>query len=455
MEPKENKMGVMPVRKLIVNMSLPMMASMLVQALYNIVDSIYVSQISEGALTAVTLAFPLQNLMIAFATGIGVGVNALLSKSLGEKNFERADRAANAGLLLTLFNAVLFIFLGLFAVKPFIASQTGIAEIRGYGEVYLRIVCMLSMGLFFQVMFERLLQSTGLTFYSMVSQMTGAVINIILDPIMIFGLLGCPKLGVAGAAYATVTGQTVAALTGFVLNRKKNKEISLSLRLFLQPGMWVVGRIYRVGIPSVLMVAIGSVMTYFMNLILGTFTATAQAVFGVYFKLQSFFFMPIFGLNSGLIPVLAFNYGARRKDRIEEALGFALKLAVCIMVTGMLIFEAVPGVLLGMFDASEEMLKLGIPALRIIAVHFPLAGVSIALGSVFQAFSKSMYSLVVSICRQLVVLIPAAWLLAQTGVVRNVWLAFPIAEVSSLIISVFFFRKLYNSTVRTMEETKK
>ncbi len=450
MEAKENKMGVMPVKKLIVNMSLPMMASMLVQALYNIVDSIYVSQISEGALTAVTLAFPLQNLMIAFASGVGVGVNALLSKSLGEKNYDRADRAANAGLTLTLVNYVIFVLLGLFAVSPFIASQSGIEEIRRSGEVYLRIVTTLSAGLFFQVMFERLLQSTGLTFYSMISQMTGAVINIIFDPIMIFGLLGFPKLGVAGAAYATVLGQSVAAVLGLILNMKKNKEIHLSVPLVLAPGLWVVGRIYRVGVPSILMMAIGSVMTYMMNLILGSFTATAQAVFGVYFKLQSFFFMPVFGLNSGLIPVLAYNYGARNRKRIEEALAFALKLAVGIMILGTIVFECVPSLLLRMFDASPDMMAMGVTALRIIALHFPLAGASIALGSVFQAFSKSMYSLVISVSRQLVVLIPAAWLLAQTGSVQNVWFAFPIAEVVSLLLSLFFFRRLYNGIVKKL-----
>ncbi|MBP3877692.1 MAG: MATE family efflux transporter [Lachnospiraceae bacterium] len=423
---------------------------MLVQALYNIVDSIYVSQISEGALTAVTLAFPLQNLMIAFASGVGVGVNALLSKSLGEKNYDRADRAANAGLTLTLVNYVIFVLLGLFAVSPFIASQSGIEEIRRSGEVYLRIVTTLSAGLFFQVMFERLLQSTGLTFYSMISQMTGAVINIIFDPIMIFGLLGFPKLGVAGAAYATVLGQSVAAVLGLILNMKKNKEIHLSVPLVLAPGLWVVGRIYRVGVPSILMMAIGSVMTYMMNLILGSFTATAQAVFGVYFKLQSFFFMPVFGLNSGLIPVLAYNYGARNRKRIEEALAFALKLAVGIMILGTIVFECVPSLLLRMFDASPDMMAMGVTALRIIALHFPLAGASIALGSVFQAFSKSMYSLVISVSRQLVVLIPAAWLLAQTGSVQNVWFAFPIAEVVSLLLSLFFFRRLYNGIVKKL-----
>ena len=284
----------------------------------------------------------------------------------------------------------------------------------------------------------------------MISQMTGAVINIIFDPIMIFGLLGFPKLGVAGAAYATVLGQSVAAVLGLILNMKKNKEIHLSVPLVLAPGLWVVGRIYRVGVPSILMMAIGSVMTYMMNLILGSFTATAQAVFGVYFKLQSFFFMPVFGLNSGLIPVLAYNYGARNRKRIEEALAFALKLAVGIMILGTIVFECVPSLLLRMFDASPDMMAMGVTALRIIALHFPLAGASIALGSVFQAFSKSMYSLVISVSRQLVVLIPAAWLLAQTGSVQNVWFAFPIAEVVSLLLSLFFFRRLYNGIVKKL-----
>ena len=446
----ENKMGVMPVKKLILNMSLPMMASMLVQALYNVVDSIFVSMISEEALTGVTLAFPLQNLMIAFAAGVGVGVNALLSRSLGEKNYDKADAAANNGLLMTMVCAVLFLCLGLFAAGPFVATQTSDPVIREYGTTYLTIVCSMSFGLFFQVMLERLLQSTGRSVLSMASQMTGAVVNIIFDPIMIFGLFGFPKLGVAGAACATVLGQCVAAVLGLILNLKKNEEITLSFRRIFAPEAAIIRSILYVGIPSILMMSIGSVMTYLMNLILGGFSATAQAVFGVYFKLQSFVFMPVFGLNNGLIPVLAYNYGARKKKRIEESLRFALALAVSLMTVGLLVFELIPDRLLGLFGASENMLSIGIPALRIIALCFPFAGVCIALGSVFQAFARSMNSLIISLVRQLGILIPAAYLLSKTGVVTNVWWAFPIAESVSLVLSLFLFRRLYRTTVSTL-----
>lgn len=448
---KENKMGVMPVKKLIITMSLPMMISMLVQALYNVVDSIYVARLSESALTAVTLAFPLQNLMIALGSGTGVGINALLSRSLGQKKFDRSDAAANTGLLLTVFNAVVFLLVGLFAAEWFIRTQTTEAEIITAGATYLRIVTCFSLGIFFQLTFERLLQSTGLTIYSMISQAAGAIINIILDPIMIFGLLGMPALGVAGAAYATVIGQICAALIGLFLNLKFNKEIDFSFEKMFHPQFEIIQRIYAVGIPSILMMSIGSVMTYLMNLILISFSTTAAAVFGVYFKLQSFFFMPVFGLNNGLIPVLAYNYGARNKSRIDEALTFSVMVAFGIMVLGTIVMNLFPAQLLGFFNASGEMLKIGVPALHIISVHFPIAAVCIVMGSVFQAFSQSIYSLIISIGRQLVILIPAAWLLAQTGNVNNVWWCFLIAETASLILSVYYFRKIYASHVAVLE----
>ena len=450
MEYRENKMGIMPVKKLIINMALPMMISMLVQALYNVVDSIFVAKIEEDALTAVTLAFPMQSLMIAVGTGTGVGVNALLSKALGEKDFKRASKAANNGLFLTLASFVLFLMIGLFIAGPFISSQTSSSVISRYGTDYLRIVCCLSFGLFFQVMFERLLQSTGRTVQSMISQGTGAIVNIILDPIMIFGLLGFPRLGVAGAAYATVIGQMCAACMGLYMNLKHNPEIRLSMADIMHPDKEIVKRVYYVGIPSILMVSIGSIMTYMMNRILIAFSTTATAVFGVYFKLQSFIFMPVFGLNNGLIPVLAYNYGARNKGRIVEALKFSLCLAVGIMITGMLIFQLIPETLLGLFNASEEMISIGRPALRIISLSFPVAGACIAMGSVFQAFSQSIYSLIVSVGRQLVVLIPVAWLLSKTGQVTNVWWAFPIAEVMSFILSVTFFRLLYSRIIKVL-----
>ena len=447
---KENKMGVMPVKQLIISMSLPMMISMLVQALYNVVDSIFVAKISEDALTAVTLAFPMQNLMIALGSGTGVGINALLSRSLGEKKFENSDAAANTGLLLTFFNYIVFLIIGIFFAGPFISSQTNVASIAQYGKQYLTIICCLSFGIFYQVTFERLLQSTGKTIFSMISQATGAVINIIFDPLLIFGIGPFPELGVAGAAYATILGQLIASSIGLFCNLKYNNEITVSFKKILKPTAYIVKEIYFVGVPSILMMSIGSIMTYLMNLILGSFSSTATAVFGVYFKLQSFFFMPVFGLNNGLIPVLAYNYGARNKDRIKEALKFALMLAVSIMIFGTICFLTIPGILLGLFNASESMTEMGIPALRIISLSFPLAGVCIAMGSIFQAFSKSFYSLIVSIGRQLVVLIPVAWLLAQTGVLANVWWAFPAAELASLALSSYFFKRLYSSTVSTM-----
>lgn len=449
---KENKMGIMPVKRLIINMSVPMMISMLVQALYNIVDSIFVAQISENALAAVTFAFPLQNLMIALGSGTGVGINALLSKSLGEKNFDRSDAAANNGLFLTVLNFIAFLLIGIFVTGPFIQSQTGVPEIIEAGDTYLGIVCTLSIGLFFQMTFERLLQSTGMTVLSMCSQLTGAIINIIFDPILIFGLAGFPKLGVAGAAYATVLGQCVAACLGLILNLRYNKEIHFSLRSMFRPVGSIIGKIYFVGVPSILMMSIGSVMTYFMNLILVGFSTTAAAVFGVYFKLQSFFFMPVFGLNNGLIPVLAYNYGARRRSRIDEALKFALLLAICIMVCGTITFELIPGVLLQMFNASPDMMTMGTHALRIIAIHFPLAACGIVMGSIFQALGQSIYSLVVSLGRQLVVLIPVAWLLSLTGNVNNVWWCFLIAEFVSLVLSLVFFRRVYRRQVAPLTE---
>lgn len=447
---KENKMGTMPVKQLIISMSLPMMISMLMQALYSVVDSIFVSHLSEQALAAVTYAFPLQNMMIALGSGTGVGINALLSRSLGERRFDRSDAAANTGLLLTFCNALLFMVIGLFGSHAFIATQTSLPEIREMGAAYLSIVCGFSFGLFFQMTFERLLQSTGLTIYSMASQLSGAIINTILDPIMIFGLLGCPRFGVAGAAYATVIGQCSAALIGLVLNLKKNTEIHYSFRGILSPKAETIGRIYYVGVPSILMMSIGSAMTYGMNQILSIFSDTAVAVFGVYFKLQSFFFMPVFGLNNGVIPVLAYNYGARKKERIREALRFSMLVAVAIMGLGTLLFQLFPARLLGFFNASEEMLQIGVPALRIISLSYMVAGACIAMGSIFQAFSRSFYSLFVSIGRQLVALLPVAWLLSRTGSVTMVWWAFPIAEVVSGILSVIFFRKLYKEVVDPM-----
>lgn len=448
---QENKMGVMPVKKLIVNMSVPMMISMLVQALYNVVDSVFVAMLSENALTAVTLAFPLQNLMIAVGAGTGVGVNAMLSRALGEKKYERSDKAANTAILLAIMSAIVFLILGLTITKPFINTQTTDPEIRQLGYTYLGIVMTIGIGVFMQVTLERLLQSTGRTNLSMISQLTGAIFNIIFDPILIFGLGPFPKMGVAGAAYATVCGQCVAACLGLYLNLRHNRELHFSLKKVLHPEAKIIGKIYAVGVPSILMMAIGSVMTYCMNMILKAFSSTAIAVFGAYFKLQSFFFMPVFGLNNGLIPVLAYNLGARKKSRIDEALKFALELAVCIMLCGTIVFEIFPTRLLSLFSPSKEMLRMGIPALRTIAIHFPIAACGIIMSSIFQAFSRSIYSLFVSLGRQLVILIPVAWLLAQTGNVNNVWWCYPIAEVVSFILSLIFFKKVYREEVKTLD----
>ena len=451
METKENKMGTMPVKRLILNMSLPMIISMMVQALYNVVDSIFVARLSEEALTAVTLVFPMQNFIIALATGTGVGFNVLLSQGLGEKNYDKSDSAANAGVFLVLINTIIFVLIGLFGAVPFITSQTSDAAIQADAIIYLQIISFLSTGSFLQITGERLLQATGRTMLSMISQIVGAVANIILDPIMIFGLFGCPKMGVAGAAYATVMGQFIAAATGLFLNVKYNKEIHLSIKQIIRPRLRIIKPIYFIAIPSILMVSIGSVMTYAMNIILIAFSTTATAVFGVYFKLQSFFFLPVFGLNNGLIPVLSYNYGAMNKKRIDEALRFSLALAFGIMLAGTLLLEFIPGVLLDMFNAADDMKSMGIIALRTIAIHFPLAAIGIVLSSVFQAFAQSIYSLIISVMRQLVVLIPAAWLLAQTGNVNNVWWSFFIAEIISFITSIYFFKKVYNSTIRPIE----
>lgn len=437
----ENKMGVMPVGKLLISMSVPMMLSMLVQALYNIVDSIFVARVSENALTAVSLAFPMQTLMVALAGGTGVGVNALLSRSLGEKDYKRANDAACNGIFLAAISYLIFLIIGLFLVKPFYYAQTSDQEIVMHGVRYLTIVCCLSVGFFAQLIFERLLQSTGKAFYAMITQMAGAVINLILDPILIFGLFGFPRMEAAGAALATVAGQIVAGILGCIFNMKKNEELHISFKGFRPSGI-VIGSIYKVGVPSIIMQSIGSVMTFSMNQILIAFSSTATAVFGVYFKLQSFIFMPIFGLNNGMVPIIAYNYGARKKNRLLKTYKLSLIFAVSIMTVGMIVFMLIPDVLFMMFDASEHMLSMGVPALRIICVHFPIAAFCIVTGSLFQALGNAVYSMINSICRQLVVLLPAAYLLAQLGNVNYVWFAFPIAEVASATLTILFLIKI-------------
>lgn len=450
---EENKMGTMPVGKLIFNMSLPMMVSMLVQALYNIVDSIFVAKLSENALTAVSLAFPLQTLLIAVGAGTGVGMNALLSKSLGEKNFKKAnDTAANAAVLYIL-SYVLFLILGFSVVKPFYLSQIGNAdvEIMEMGIEYLSTVMIFSFGLFVQFFFERLLTSTGRTIFSMTSQLTGAVTNIILDPILIFGLFGAPKMGVTGAAVATVIGQCVAGIVAATCNHKYNHDVKLSFKGF-KPDLKIIGTIYAVGVPSIIMQSIGSIMTYCMNRILIEFSSTATAVFGVYFKLQSFFFMPVFGLNNGITPIIAYNYGAKHRKRMIHTIKLSMAVAFCLTFIGFVAFEAIPQVLLGMFNSSQQLLEIGIPALRIIGIHFLIAWFCIVAGTVFQALGKAVFSMIVSIMRQLFVLVPAAYILAKVGGLHAVWWSFPIAEVISLAVSLTFLIRIYNTIIKKLPE---
>ena len=451
--PAENKMGTMPIGKLLFNMSLPMMISMLVQALYNIVDSIFVAKLSENALTAVSLAFPLQTLLIAVGTGTGVGMNALLSKSLGEKNFKKANATASNAAVLYFFSYLVFFILGFTIVRPFYASQIGNAdqEIMELGIEYLSTVMIFSFGLLAQVFFERLLTSTGRTIFSMTSQLTGAITNIILDPILIFGLLGAPKMGVTGAAVATVIGQCVAALVAGFCNHRYNHDVKLKFHGF-RLDFHIIGTIYAVGIPTIIMQSIGSVMTYCMNRILIEFSSTATAVFGVYFKLQSFFFMPVFGLNNGITPIIAYNYGARHRKRMLKTVKVSMFIAFCFTFIGFLAFEFIPKTLLGLFSASSDMLAIGIPALRIIGIHYLIAWFCIIAGTVFQALGKAIFSMIVSIMRQLFVLIPAAYILSSIGGLHAVWWAFPIAEIISLIVSVAFLLVINKTIIQKIPE---
>ena len=442
---RENIMGIMEISPLLVKLSVPMMISMLVQALYNVVDSVFVSWVSEEALTAVSLAFSLQNMMIAVGVGTGVGVNAMLSKSLGEKNQKRANATAENGIFLSVCSFLVFLVIGLTCIKPYFYAQTSDDAIALQGIRYLSVCCIFSLGLFTQTMGEKLLAATGRTQLSMISQLVGAVVNIILDPIFIFGYCGEALSGTTGAAVATVIGQFCGAGMTLYFNTRKNPDIQLDFKGF-RPSAKAIGRIYTVGLPSIAMQCVGSLMTFGMNLILMAFSSTAVAVFGVYFKLQSFVFMPIFGLNNGMVPIISYNYGARRPERVKKTIRLAVCYAEGIMVLGFCIFEFFPGQVLGLFSASQAMLTIGIPAMRIICLHFLLAGTSIVLSSVFQALGNGLFSLIVSVCRQLFVLLPAAWLLAQTGSVNNVWWAFLIAEIVSVLMSLAFYAHI-NKTI--------
>ena len=441
---QENKMGVMPVKKLLISMSLPMMISMFVQAMYNIVDSIFVAKISENALTAVSLAFPMQTIMFSVAAGTGVGVNALVSRALGAKDFNRANKIAVNGLFIYFVSYIVMLLLGIFAVRPFFAMQTSAeqAEIMELGVTYLTICMVMCFGVYGQFIFERLLQSTGRTFLTMITQGIGAIINIIFDPIFIFVF----KMGIAGAAWATVLGQIVAACLAFTFNHLKNTDVRLKLKGF-RPSGEIIGTIYKIAVPSIFMQAIGSVMTAGMNLILMGLSSTAAAVFGVYYKLQSFFFMPVIGLNNGMIPIISYNYGARKKERMLDTLKFSYVIAAAFCLLGFLAFELIPGPLLKLFSASDEMIAIGTHALRIIALIFLAMWYCVITGSFFQALGKAMYSLYVSAARQLVVLLPAAYILAKLGGLSLIWWAFPIAEVMSLLITLVCRKRVFTEIV--------
>ncbi len=449
-ETRENKMGVMSEGKLLLSMSLPIMISMIIQALYNIVDSVFVAQYSQDALTGVTLAFPMQNLMIAVGSGTGVGISAFLSKSLGEKNGTLASKVAKTGILLAVFSWVIFLVIGVFFAEPFIASQTKVTSVIDYGTEYLAICSSMSLGVFLQITLERLLQSTGKTVFSMVTQMTGAIINIILDPVMIFGYFGMPAMGVKGAAFATIIGQVVAAILGIIFNLKLNKELDFSFKGF-KLDWGIIGRIYAVGIPSIVMMAISSVMTFAMNKILDGFSTVATNVFGIYFRLQSFAVMPVVGINNGMVPIISYNYGARRKDRVIRTIKLSVAFALGIMMVCLAVFQIFPEQLISFFEtegqSNEALVEMGAVALRIISLNFIFAGFCIVSGSVFQALGNGVLSLLVSVARQLVVLVPAAYLLSLSGKVEMIWWAFPIAEVMSVLCCIVFLIYIYKKII--------
>ena len=448
---KENKMGIMPIPKLLISMSLPMIISMLVQALYNIVDSMFVAQLNEAALTAVSLAFPIQNLMIAVAAGTGVGINALLSRSLGEGNLEEANKIASNGVLLALVSSLVFAVFGLFGSNLFFTTQTDDALIVEYGTQYLLVITVASMGVFLQITYERLLQSTGKTIFNMITQGAGAIINIILDPIFIFGYFGVPAMGVIGAAIATVIGQFSASLLAVYFHNKYNKEITVRRKGF-KFNAQTVKNIYKIGVPSIIMQSIGSFTTFCMNNILLMFSSTAATVFGVYFKLQSFIFMPVFGLTNGMIPIIAYNYGARKKKRIHATLKLSICIAVSIMILGVLVFQLFPQTLLGLFDASENMLAIGVPALRTISWSFVFAGYCIISSSVFQALGNGVYSMLISIARQIVVIIPVAFILAKLFGLDMVWWSYPIAELVSVTLCTIFLKRIFSQKLGSLED---
>ena len=446
-------MGVMPVNKLLLSMSGPMMISMLIQSLYNVVDSMFVSYISEAALTAVSLAYPMQNLMVAVATGTGVGINALLSRNLGEKNFAMANRTANNAIVLAFFSYVVTALLGIFCSTLYFSVQVDDPALIQLGRDYLSYIMILSFGLYGQIILSRLLQSTGMTFYSMVIQAVGAILNIILDPILIFGLLGCPAMGVKGAAIATIISQVFGLFLGIYYNVKKNKEITLKFRE-MRPNLPVIARIYSVGIPSILLQSVITILTFGLNQILVSFTETATAVYGVYFKLQGFAFLPIIGMNNGMVPIIAYNYGARKPDRIVKTIKLSITYALSIMVVALIVFQVFPAQLLGIFQASEEMLAIGVPALRTISLCFLIGGFTIVASSVFQALGRGLLSMTISVVRQLVLVLPLAYLFSLSGNLNLVWWSFPVAEIGGGVLAAIFLYRAYHRVILPLNEEK-
>lgn len=462
---KENKMATMPVNKLLLSMALPIMISMLVQALYNVVDSVFVAKYSASCMTAISLVFPIQTLMIAVGSGVGVGMNAILSRCLGARDKEGLDKTAVNGIIIYAISYLIFLLIGIFGVDAFMASQSNSPEIVKEGTIYLKIVCIFSFGMLAQFCFEKMLQATGRTIFSMYTQMLGAIINIILDPILIFGLFGAPRMGMAGAAIATVIGQIAAGMLALIFNIKINKEIDLKEALKFRPCKETIGKILYIGVPSIIMQSIGSIMVLGINTILGSMNIVgtglsleesrniAIAVFGIYFKLQSFVFMPVFGLNNGMVPIVAFCLGAKEKSRLTKTIKLSFMYAFAILCLGTVVFQLIPDKLLYMFgnESNFEHLKLmGVPALRIISLSFPVASFCIISLSVFQALGNGIISMIVSFSRQLIVIVPVAYLLSLTEKIGLVWYAFLIAEVVSVTLCVIAFRYMYKKIIKPL-----
>ena len=450
-EEKENRMGVMPVGKLLFSMSTPMVISFLVQSLYNIVDSIFVARYSPNALAAVSLAYPIQILMIAVSVGTGVGVNALLSRLLGEGKKDRAKATADNAVLLAIISSIAFAIFGIIATKAFFDAQTNSETIRNLGYSYLSIVSIFSFGLILEVTYERILQSTGKTIYNMITQGIGAIINIILDPILIFGLLGAPKMGVAGAAIATVAGQIVAMILSFVFNMKYNEEVDITFgKHIFKPDFIIIKDIYKVGIPSIAMQSMSTLMMLGLNKILVRYSDMAVNVLGIYYKLQSFVFMPIFGLNNGMTPIVAYNYGARNKDRIMKVLKYSFLSSLVIMVIGTAIFWLFPKELMILFSPNEEMLRLGIPALRICSLCFILAAFDVIAIASFQSLGNGMYALYASFLRQLVLILPLAYVLSNMFGLEAVWYSIPLAELGCAFLDIYLMKKIYDKKIANL-----